>query len=358
MRTKILCFVMLMSLNLKAQEILIQYTCIGLEVTTNDFDNPKILQRDNSAGRVFTINEKKKIIEVKTSTRYGGVIEKFNIKDFWTSGYVKIYNCTKNDGEEYRIGFNIDQNRAFILGEVDMVVSSIVAIHNINSDDKAERERVLAEKEKEERKIREIRSKVYDLKEYAPNLYQKIFNTQRDEIENYFMGKPTKKYPSRGGFPSFSALDNRRKVKFEQFKNTYTALYELENFTRGSSKYRDSLVSLRDIRLKQEFKLVEGTDRSCSFIESMSIGIPKIQIEGYDVMTKATFEFKVDFTRGITVVKIKGGDVKFTKFPPEQDLQPIIIEHLKNNPNGNYEVKYEVGNILGKEIANIQVQVL
>lgn len=220
---------------------------------------------------------------------------------------------------------------------------------------KAEQERILAE-QKEQEKEREIKSKVYDLKQYAPDEYQKALSSQRDRIVNYFM-RNSSDYSRNSSFPSFYELE-QREIKFERFKNTYTASYELEDHSRPSVNYGSVIVAgSNDIRGTQQFKLIEGTDQSCSLLKSAYIRLPTMKIEGYEVMTKATFEnIKVDFTRGLTVVKIKGGEVEFTKFPPEQDLQSVIIDNLKDKPKGKYVVKYEIGNILGKEIVNIQVQ--
>ncbi|MCO5234270.1 MAG: hypothetical protein M9888_11105 [Chitinophagales bacterium] len=220
---------------------------------------------------------------------------------------------------------------------------------------KAEQQRVLAEK-KEKDKEREIKSKVYDLKQYAPDEYKDALSRQRDRIVNYFM-KNSSDYYSRGNFPSFRDLE-QRDVKFERFKNTYTVSYALEDHSRPSVNYGSYIAAgSNDIRGTQQVKLIDGTDQSCSLLKSNSIRLSTIKIEGYEVMTKATFEnIKVDFTRGLTVVKIKGGEVEFTKFPPEQDLQSVIIDNLSDKPKGKYIVKYEIGNILGKEITNIQVQ--
>lgn len=192
------------------------------------------------------------------------------------------------------------------------------------------------EKEEIERKKRiEITSKVYDLKQFAPDSYKSTFDKQREEIVNYFN--------NTANFPSFQDLE-RRSEKFERFKNTYTVYYELEK--QGN-----------EINQIQQVELIDGIDQNNSLLKSASIQIPTIKVEGYKVMTKATFEnIKVDFTRGITKVKIKGGEVKFTKFPPEQDIQTLIIDHLKDKPKGKYVVKYEIGNILGQEIMNIHIQ--
>ena len=221
---------------------------------------------------------------------------------------------------------------------------------------KAEQDRLLAE-QKEQEKESEIKSKVYDLKQYAPEKYQNALDRQRERIINYFM-KNSSDYYSRSKFPSFRDLE-QRDIKFEHFNNTYTISYELEDHSRPSVNYGSYIkAGSTDIRGTQKVELIEGTDNNCSLLKSTSIGrLPTIEIEGYEVMTKATFEnIKVDFTRGLTEVKIKKGDIEFKRFPPEQDLQSVIIDNLKDKPKGKYKVRYEIGNILGKEIINIQVQ--
>lgn len=77
------------------------------------------------------------------------------------------------------------------------------------------------------------------------------------------------------------------------------------------------------------------------------------------VITFAMFEnIKVDFTRGLTEVKIADGNVDFQKYAPEQDMQPLIVEKLKDKPSGKYSVKYEIGNILNYEVIKIEESVL
>lgn len=202
------------------------------------------------------------------------------------------------------------------------------------------------EKALEEKKRLEITSKVYDLSQFAPDKYQSAFNNQKDEIINYFMINSSDYY-STNNFPSFQNLE-KSNLKFERFNNTYTISYEIDKLGNSSSNNTKTI---------QQVELIGGTDQNCTLLKSTPIQLPIIQIEGYNVKTKATFNnVKVDFTRGITKVKIKKGEVLFTKFLPEQDLQSIIIENLKNMSNGKYIVKYEIGNILGQEIINVQVQ--
>ena len=74
-------------------------------------------------------------------------------------------------------------------------------------------------------------------------------------------------------------------------------------------------------------------------------------------MTEVTLnEVSVDFTRGLTEVKIKGGAVDFKKYPPEQDLQQKIFDKLKSEPNGRYLVKYEVADIMGQTDVNKEIE--
>ncbi len=223
--------------------------------------------------------------------------------------------------------------------------------------DKAEQEKII-EEQKEQEKENEIKSKVYDLKQYAPNEYREAFNKQRERIIEYFLNSSSGYFSSGIKFPSFRDLA-QRELKFENFNNTYTVTYELEDHSRPSVNYGSYIAAGSiDIRGIQKVELVEGTDKNCSLIKSTSIGrLPTIEIEGYEVMTKATFKnITVDFTRGLSEVKIKKGEIEFIKFPPKEELKSVIIEKLKNNQKGKYVVKYEIGNILGEEIINIEVQ--
>lgn len=208
-------------------------------------------------------------------------------------------------------------------------------------------------RQKELEREKEIKSKTYDLKEYN-SLYNETLNEIKNEIVNYFH-KSSSRYRGSSNIPTYDDLANGNEKKY-RFTNTYTAYYKLEDHSRPSQMYGNVLVAgSRDVRQEKEIKLISGTDNSCSLFNSISIKIPTIEIQGYEVMTEATFSnIEVDYAKGITIVKIKSGEVEFKSFPPDKDIQEKITEKLKSEPKGKYIVKYEIGNISGKEVSNLE----
>ncbi len=211
-------------------------------------------------------------------------------------------------------------------------------------------------RKKELEKQKEIKSKTYDLKEYNTSLYNETFEEIKSSIANYFQ-KSSSNYYRSGNVPSFTELANGNEKKY-RFTNTYTAYYKLEDHSRESEDYGYVIVAgSYDVRQSKEIKLISGTDNSCTLFNSVSVKIPTIKIQGYEVMTEATFSnIKVDYAKGVTIVKIKSGEVEFKSFPPDEDIQNKLKEKLKNESKGKYIVQYEVGNIAGKEFVNTELE--
>lgn len=238
--------------------------------------------------------------------------------------------------------------------DTDLLPSSIkksIQAKIKQKEDEEYRKELAQQKEKEKEK--EIKSKIYDLELYDKYAYDNAFQNQKDAIVKYF----NTSYYSSANFPSFDDLVNREN-KFERFNNTYDVHYSLEDHSRESVDYGYVIqAGTRDIKPKVNVKLVSGTDTNVDLFRKASIRIPTIEIEGYEVMTKASFDsITIDFARGITEVKIKNGIVSFKKDIPENYTQIQIMEKLKSENNGRYLVKYEIGAIMGESILNVEIE--
>ncbi|MBV6477965.1 MAG: hypothetical protein HGGPFJEG_00710 [Ignavibacteria bacterium] len=226
--------------------------------------------------------------------------------------------------------------------------------NKLKAEQDAEEKRIKEEEERKQ-KEREIKSKTYDLKENNISLYNQTFSEIKSDIADYF--QKSSSYYHSSNIPSYTDLANGNEKKY-RFTNTYTAYYKLEDHSRESVDYGSVIdAGSYDVRQNKEIKLVSGTDNSCSLFNSISVKIPTIKIQGYEVMTEATFpNIKVDYAKGVTIVKIKSGEVEFKSFPPDEDIQIKLKEKLKSEPNGKYIVQYEVGNIAGKEFVNTELE--
>jgi len=207
--------------------------------------------------------------------------------------------------------------------------------------------------EKEEQKRLEITSKLYDLSIYNKSAYNSVLSDIKQGISNYFNSSEKSNYYNRSNIPSFDKLANGNEKNF-RYSNTFNAYYKLDDHSRPSQMYGNVLVAgSRDVRQEKEITNISGSDKSSSLFDAISIRIPTIEVEGYEVMTEARFEnISVDFAKGITIVKIKNGNVEFLEYTPDNDLIDKIKEKLKTEPKGKYIVKYEYSKIMGDEYLN------
>lgn len=84
--------------------------------------------------------------------------------------------------------------------------------------------------------------------------------------------------------------------------------------------------------------------------DRIAVNLPTIQIEGYEVMTEATIKnISVDFAKGLTLVGVRSGKVKFLKSIPDNDLIESIQKELWFKHSGKYYVSYRCINIMGEK---------
>ncbi|MFD1630230.1 hypothetical protein [Pseudopedobacter beijingensis] len=262
-----------------------------------------------------------------------------------SSGCITILNSVKVVDKYYGIN---TWKKIFMLG------TSTCLYEDYGSSRYEKEQQIKAAETKEKERENKIKSKIYDLEEYAPEAYKSTLNKQREAIVKYF----TSSSNISSEFPSYNTLASSEK-KYARFKNTYNVNYKLINKSRESVSNDYVVVAgLRDIRTLKQIKLVDGNDSKLKLFNSASISIPTIEIEGYEVMTEANLkDVRVDFTRGLTEVKVKDNKVEFKKFLPEQDFHKILIDELKKKEaNGKYLVKYEIQDIMGDKSVNVELE--
>lgn len=211
--------------------------------------------------------------------------------------------------------------------------------NKLKAEQEAEAKKI-REEEEQKQKEKEIKSKTYNLKEFDIEKYHSFENSLRHSLLNHLK--------SNTSFPDFNQIENQNE-KFFVFKNTYSAYFKLVDYSKESTNYGNlTVVGSKDVRSENKFTLVSGDDNSCQFLKYSSHSLPTIVYKGYTVMTEANIEnITVDYTKGITNVKIKNGVVVYKKHLPPTDIQSLLSEKLKNEPNGLYQVKYEVGQVMG-----------
>ncbi len=198
----------------------------------------------------------------------------------------------------------------------------------------------IREEDEQKKKENEIKSKTYDLKEFDNAKYQTFVNSLSYSL--------TKQLKSNSSFPDFIQIEKQNE-KYFRFNNTYSAYFKLVDYSKESTNYGNlNVVGSKDVRSENKFTLVSGDDNSCQFLKYSSHTLPTITYKGYTVMTEANVEnITVDYSKGITNVKIKNGSVIYKKHLPPTDIQSLLSEKLKSETNGLYQVKYEVGQVMG-----------
>ena len=224
----------------------------------------------------------------------------------------------------------------------------------IRSQEEAEQQKQL-EFQKEQEKEKEIKSKVYDLKVYDSSAYNEVLRNIKSKILEYFQNSDNS---SSFKVPSFDEMKTGNNPKLYISNNVYKAEYTLEDHSRKSVDYGSYIqAGSHDVREKKVITLVTGNDNSCSLFNSISANLPAFKIQDYEVMTTATFpNIKVDYTKGITIIKIKKEIITFVEYPPPDVIQNTILEKLKGTPKGKYLVKYEFGNIMGEEFIKVSTE--
>lgn len=304
----------------------------------------------------YTINQYKNISTSTLIGFYNKIYEDKKIGDYYFSNdfeyYSKIYLAkNKLATVEWR--------------KTEPKMLSLEIQKKLKIEQNTEKERLRVEEE-EKIKEQEIKSKTYDLKENNVSLYNENYNEIISKILDYLQELPISSRYSRASkpydyygdtnIPTFRILAKSKENKY-RFKNTYTAYYILKDNSRPSENLGSMIVAgSYDVNQKGKITLDSGTDNSCSLFNHISFRIPTIKVQEYEVMTEATFpNISVDYAKGITIIKIKSDEINFVDFAPDDDIQNKLKEKLKNEIVGKYVVKYEVGNIAGKEFVNIEI---
>ena len=226
-------------------------------------------------------------------------------------------------------------------------------IKNKQKDKEDEEDQQKLAEEKEEQKRLEITSKLYDLNIYNKSAYNSVLSDIKEYILKHFALCETPNYYSIIKVPSFIKLEKGDNKKF-RYTNIFNVYFKLEDHghqdqLKGNIYY----VGSHDIRQKKEITNISGNDKNSYLFYDISIKIPALKIDGYEVMTEARFDsISVDYVKGITKVKIEKGNVEFLENTPDNDLIDKIKAKLRTEPSGKYIIKYEYRNIMGDENLN------
>ena len=214
-------------------------------------------------------------------------------------------------------------------------------------------------KEKEAKKIEETKKITYDLEKYKKTAYDSCKSVIKKHIEEYVVNiskyiRYRKINPNAYSRP---VDEDEMKVRF---KNLYRAYFKLEDHRRPSQQIGNIYIagSTNNIKIIKELTLLSGTDTDCFKFKNMCIEkIPEIKIKGDWVMTEAKFDsINVDYYKGVTLVKVKDGNIEFLEYYPDLDVLEKIKNKMKNEKNGKYLVYYYLSDIMGDKKENIEFE--
>jgi hypothetical protein len=204
----------------------------------------------------------------------------------------------------------------------------------------------LSSKESAQKKSTSINSQVYDVQKTAPDIYEAFKIKLRAELIRVI--KAGNKY-----IPSFQDFyDSIDKSNFNSswsvtrnYNIDWNTYYDDANY-RKTEKHQ-SITSDKDVNY-------------WSLLWACKIDMPSITVNGVDVkyLTLTVNNVGVDFTKGISLAKIKDDEIEFNgKYaPPTKAIEKIKSKILGAHYKGDYLITYELGKVLNEDYENINFE--
>ncbi len=198
-------------------------------------------------------------------------------------------------------------------------------------------------------KENEIKSKTYDLQVHDSAAYNLFIDDLRKSLIDGLKQNTV--------FPDWDSIATQSE-KYFIFKGRYNALYRTFDESKLNTDIKYQFIPDDGVFADRSyFRLIDGNDTACDFLQYYSPPLPPIKIEGYNVMTDARVDsISINYVRGITHVKVIDGEVKYRKYSPPVEIRLLTNEKLKKLEDGLYEVKYEVGTVMDSTFVTIEQQ--
>ena len=178
---------------------------------------------------------------------------------------------------------------------------------------------------------KQILSKTYDIEVHDKQVYEEVLQDQREAFIKWFNTSL-----------NVLSFDEIKKSNVHQirFNIIVTMTYEMS-----------------DLGIDTDYEIISvDMTNTIPLTKLPTITIPTIKIEGYDVNTKVEFfDYAVNYIKGIAKAKVKNGIVIFRGEKPSKNVQEILTKEFSSTPNGNYEIRYELGNIMKKPYVNTEI---
>ena len=263
-------------------------------------------------------------------------MSKEKLKEYYDKGY-KERHLSKyyfsNDYKTYRtLSENVFGDALVTIKrtEVNKLPTSIRT--KVTNKIKESEEKALKGKEQREaeKKAKEaILSKVYNLKDIAPEKYDAFV----EELKNNFIEGLLKS----NQFPSWNEVENKYKSSYT-YQNVYGAHYQRKR-EDGNYYFTED----------NHFTLISGENKSFGLIKAFSPKVPSAKVKGVEVDTELKIEkFPMSYTKGVAVVTVKNGNVSFVGNVPNDEIKEFIMEKAKSFSKGRYKIKYKYVKVMGE----------
>ncbi len=116
-------------LSINAQHLVYEIRCLHEIIKKNDY----VIKRTENIGTIYTIDELKKTISVKTIQKGNSTQDDFIFENSFGSSYAKVYSCIRvNDNENSKYFITVMKDKVTLLLDKQgiLIESPIISIEN------------------------------------------------------------------------------------------------------------------------------------------------------------------------------------------------------------------------------------
>lgn len=256
--------------------------------------------------------------------------------------YVEVFYLAERNGLATVAWEKVESSILLSLSED--VRTEITNRRRIQEIERAERT-VRREEEARNRETRrlEIASKMYDLETYDGSAYNVFIGRIAAQISNDIRMTSAISYNAVAGI-------RRLDLNHRGLWRDIPTFRELTESKQKKYRYTNSFNIVGQSGLNPTIINTSSTDKNASIFGFISIRVPTIKIEGYDAQTEVSVDnFNIDIAKGVTTVRIRNGNIEFTRNIPDADVADKIRRQLSETSNGRYVIYYQYSNIMGEE---------
>ncbi len=202
----------------------------------------------------------------------------------------------------------------------------------------------LSSKESIQKKSTAINSQVYDVQKTAPDTYENFKIELKNELIRVLKAG-NRDIPSFQDF--FDNID----------KSNFSATWSLSN--NYNLNWSTSFDDAGYRQIVKNDTINKGVDKDWILLWSCKVGMPFIKVDGVNAkfLTLTVKNIEVDFTKGISLAKIKDDAIEYSKYPPPPEMmEKIKAKVIGAHYKGYFLITYELGNVMGENYEDINFE--